>query len=185
MRERMFGASSEKRPSAPAAPRDPAPQTGHGPREQPQLRIADVIHVLDDADRTCPKCGKPLEECKGQYEESEEIDVIERQFVIRKHHRRKYRCSCNGCIETAPGPMKLFPGSRYSIDFAIEVAASKYLDHAPLERQVRTMAREGLIDDSRTLWDVIEHLARIVKDLPEAIAAHVLASVVIGADETR
>ena len=184
MRERMFGPSSEKRPS-PAAPRERAPQTGHGPREQPQLRIADVIHVLDEADMACPKCGKPLEEWEGQHEESEEIDVIERQFVIRKHHRQKYRCSCNGCIETAPGPMKLFPGSRYSIDFAIEVATAKYLDHAPLERQVRTMAREGLIVDSQTLWDVINALAKIVEDVPGAIITHVLAADVIGVDETR
>jgi hypothetical protein len=52
LRDRMFGASSEKRPS-PTAPRERAPQTGHGPREQPQLWIADVIHVLDDADKAC------------------------------------------------------------------------------------------------------------------------------------
>ena len=184
MRDRMFGSSSEKR-SSPATPQERAPQTGHGPREQPQLRIADVIHVLDEADLACPKCGKPLDEWVGQHEESEEIDVIERQFVVRKHHRQKYRCSCNGCVETAPGPMKLFRGSRYSIDFAIEVATAKYLDHAPLERQVRTMAREGLVVDSQTLWDVINALAKIVEDVPEAIIAHVLASGVIGVDETR
>lgn len=184
MRDRMFGPSSEKRPSA-TEPLERTPQTGHGPREQPQLRIAHVIHVLDEADMACPKCGKQLEEFEGQHEESEEIDVIAREFVRRRHHRQKYRCSCNGHIETAPGPTKLFPGSRYSIDFAIEVAAAKYLDHAPLERQVRTMAREGLVIDSQTLWDVIERLARIVKDLPEAIAAHILASAVVGADETR
>jgi transposase len=184
MRDRMFGPSSEKRPTA-AEPREATPQTGHGPREQPQLRIAHVIHVLDEADMACPKCGKQLEEFEGQHEESEEIDVIAREFVVRRHHRQKYRCSCNGHIETAPGPMKLFPGSRYSIDFAIEVAAAKYVDHAPLERQVRTMAREGLVIDSQTLWDVIERLARIVKDLPETIAAHILTSAVVGADETR
>lgn len=185
LRTRMFGPSSEKRGSPAAEPRECAPQRGHGPREQPQLPIRDVIHVLDDADQTCPKCGRQLAEWVGQHEDSEEIDVIERQFVIRKHHRQKYRCACNGHVETAPGPMKLFQGARYSIDFAIEVATAKYLDHAPLERQVRTMAREGLIVDSQTLWDVIERLARIVKDVPEAIARHVLSSPVIGADETR
>ncbi len=56
LRDRMFGASSEKGGSA-AAPRERAPQTGHGPRQQPQLWTADVIHVLDEADMACPKCG--------------------------------------------------------------------------------------------------------------------------------
>jgi len=32
-------------------------------------------------------------------------------------------------------------GRRYSADFAVEVAISKYLDHLPLERQVRIMRR--------------------------------------------
>jgi hypothetical protein len=32
-------------------------------------------------------------------------------------------------------------------------------DHLLLERQVRTMAREGLAIDSQTLWDQLERLA--------------------------
>ena len=81
---------------------------------------------------------------QDQAEESEEITVIEREFVLVKHRRLKYRCACNGCIETALVPPRLVKGGRYSTDFAIEVAAQKYLDHLPLERQVRMMAREGL-----------------------------------------
>ena len=184
LQHHVFAPSSEKR-GATTQPKERAPQTGHGPREQAELPIAEVVHVLDEADQACPKCGKPLSVFAGQFEESEEIDVLERRFVLRKHRRQKYRCECNGCIETAPGPLKLFPGARYSIDFAIEVATAKYLDHQPLERQVRTMAREGLVVDSQTLWDVTERLARIVKDLPDAIATRILASGVVGADETR
>jgi transposase len=40
---------------------------------------------------------------------------------------------------TASGPLKLKPGCRYSPEFAVEVAVGKYLDHSPLERQVRIM----------------------------------------------
>jgi transposase len=35
------------------------------------------------------------------------------------------------------------------------VAVAKYLDHLPLARQVRQMARAGLRIDSQTLWDQI------------------------------
>ena len=105
--------------------------------------------------------------------------------MLVKQKRQKYRCACNGCIETAPGPVKLFPGARYSVDFAVEVVAGKYIDHQPLERQVRIMAREGLVVDSQTLWDQIERLARILGSVKEAIHAYVLAQAVIGADETR
>jgi transposase len=51
-------------------------------------------------------------------------------------------------VVTAPGPEKLIPGGRYTVEFAVEVAVGKYTDHLPLERQVRMMAREGLEVDS-------------------------------------
>jgi len=182
----LFGKSSEKRPVAKdeAAP-EKVPQVGHGPREQPALPVVKRLFELDEADLGCPKCGKAMAAFKGQFEESEEITVIERRFVVEKQRRQKYRCECNACIETAPGPVKLFPGARYSVDFAIEVIIAKYLDHAPLERQVRIMAREGLAVDSQTLWDQIERLARLLKSAKEALHLYVLSSAVIGADETR
>ncbi len=181
----LFGKSSEKRPVEKAAAPERQPQVGHGPREQPALPVVEKLFELDEADLGCPKCGKPLTIFPDQFEESEEVTVVERRFVLMKQKRQKYRCECNGCIETAPGPVKLFPGARYSVDFAIEVAIAKYLDHQPLERQVRIMAREGLLVDSQTLWDQIERLARILGSAKEALHLYVLAQAVIGADETR
>ena len=143
------------------------------------------MHRLDDADRTCTSCGGALEEWQGQTEDSEEIDVLARTFVLLKHKRQKYRCACGGCVETASGPEKLFPGARYSIDFAVDVAISKYLDHMPLERQVRSMKRDGLEVESQTLWDYLERLAGLLQPAHDALHAHVLAQPVVGADETR
>jgi transposase len=182
-RARQFGESSEKRPHNGHA--EKKPQTGHGPREQTELAIVPVVHDLEAADRVCSACGGALEAIEGQFEESDEVDVLERRFVMRRHKRKKYRCRCGACLETAPLPPKLFEGARYSIDFAIEVATGKYLDHLPLERQVRIMKREGLVVDSQTLWDQIERLARVLKDAYERVRGHVLAKLVVGADETR
>ncbi len=182
--QKLFGDSSEKRQRAAVPPAARTPQTGHGPREQHALAVVEQIHTLDPPDQTCPTCGGVLGEWHGQFEEAEEIDVIERRFVVKTHRRQKYRCGC-GCLETAPGPQKLFPGARYAIDFAIEVATQKYLDHLPLERQVRVMAREGLAVDSQTLWDQLDALARVLAPAHTALHAHVLKQPVIGVDETR
>lgn len=186
-RERaIFGDKTERRPRTEAgeASGERAPQRGHGPRQQPTLPILDVIHELDVADQTCPQCGGALTEWKGQTEDSEEVSVVERRFVILNHQRKKYRCACNGCVETAPGPVKLQPGSRYATGFAVEVAVQKYLDHLPLERQVRVMEREGLTIDSQTLWDQLNVLARVLRPTYEALVGRVLGSEVVGADET-
>ena len=180
---KLFGDSSEKRKS-PKSGRDTQPQTGHGPREQLELAVTEREHLLDEADHACPSCGGHLEEMAGQTEDSEEVDVLERQFVLVRHKRKKYRCSCGGCVETAPGPDKLIPGGRYSIDFAVSVAIAKYTDHMPLERQVRVMKRQGLTVDSQTLWDQINALARHLEPAHEALRAYVLEQPSIGADET-
>jgi transposase len=107
-RERaLFGDSSEKRPR-PATRPDAAPiQTGHGPTSQPTLPRIETRHTLPADARTCPQCGGMLTEWQGQTEDAEEITVVERRFVLVRHRRQKYRCSCNGCVATAPGPLRL------------------------------------------------------------------------------
>lgn len=182
----LFGSSSEKRPGGGAGP--PAaklPQRGHGPKSQPALPLVERIHTLEAPDTACASCGGVLQTWAGQFEESEEVHVVERKFVLVQHRRQKYRCVCGGCVETAPAPLKLFEGARYSIDFAIEVAVQKYLDHLPLERQVRIFHREGLEVDSQTLWDYLERLARLLAPAYAQLHAFQLAQPVLGADETR
>ena len=120
----------------------------------------------------------------GQFEESDEVDTLARQFVLVRHKRKKYRCKCGGCVETALGPDKLIAGGRYSIDFAVSVAVAKYVDHLPLERQVRVIKREGLTIDSQTLWDQLNALAKWLAPVHEKLHSYVLAQPFIGADET-
>jgi len=157
---------------------------GHGPTPQPELPSIPIVHKLDDADQTCPQCGGGLHEMNEQFEEYDEIDVVPLRFVIKRHKRQKYACRCGSCIETALGPDRLTPGGRYSVDFAIYVAISKYCDHLPLERLVRMMAREGLVVTSQTLWDQIEQLTWLVESAGPRLLSHVLGHSVVGADET-
>lgn len=184
MRRDKFGDSSEKRPSAPPPKKEKKTQTGHGPRQQ-NLERVEEIHLLDEPDKSCPKCGGELKEWAGQFEESEEIDIIPRRYIIRHHKRQKYRCACQACVETALGVPKLIPGGRYSPDFAVDVAVSKYLEHMPLERQARAMAREGLVVNSNTLWDQIHALYRHLVPVHDKLHAYVLSKPVIGTDETH
>ena len=132
----------------------------------------------------CPKCGNALQVWAGQYEEADEINVIERRFVVVKHKRQKYRCACQSCVETAEGPPKLRKGGRYSVGFAAAVAVGKYADHLPLQRQVTQMQRQGLRIDSQTLWDQLFALSAHLQPAYEALHKHALSHPVVGADET-
>ncbi|MGB5504338.1 MAG: IS66 family transposase [Polyangiales bacterium] len=179
----LFGDKSEKRNRAARRADKKKVQNGHGPRDQAELPRLEQVHTLDRADEMCPKCGAQLREFAGQFEEADEVDVVERRFVLVKHKRQKYRCDC-GCIETAEGPPKLQKSGRYSIGFATVVAVGKYADHLPLQRQVVQQRRQGLQIASQTLWDQLLSLSAHLGPAYEALHDHVLSHPVLGADET-
>lgn len=184
----LYGRSSEKRPAdgETEKPKDveKKAKTGHGPREQIKLPVVEKFYDLDDADKACPKCGGALNELAGQTEDSEEIDIVHRSYRVVKHKRKKYVCKCGECVETAIGPQKLIPGGRYSVDFGVDVAVSKYADHLPLSRQVKQMGRYGLEVNAQTLWDQLWAMHGHLKATYEALHGYVLSSPVVGADET-
>jgi len=186
LRRKVFAPSSEKRRSSEKDRADAdTPRRGHGPTQQPLLPIATVIHILPEDERTCPMCQGELEPLGEQCEASEEITVVEASYQVVTHRRVKYRCRCNAAVVTAPGPVKLVPGGRYSLEFGVHVAEAKYLDHLPLERQVRAMGRKGLEVDSQTLWDQLLALSRHLQPSYRALCEKVLGAEVVYVDETH
>lgn len=184
LKHTVFGESSEKRP-ADREPKEPEPRRGHGPKSQPRLPVATVLHTLPETECVCPACGGNLHAMGEQCEESEEVTVVQASYQVVTHKRQKYACRCNGAVVTAPGPAKLIPGGRYSLDFAVHVAEAKYLDHMPLERQVRTMRRRGLDVDAQTLFDQIFALYRHLEPTYQAICRRVQGAEVAFMDETH
>jgi len=185
MQRRMYGASTERRPKDKEKKNKPKAKPPEGRREQRSLPIEEVVHELDEADRECFECGGVQREWEGQSEDSEEIGIVVRSFMLKKHRRKKYRCECGAAPQTAPGPLRMPGGGLYSLDFVIEVVLGKYWLHLPLERQARDMVRQGLDMGTSTLWDQIEKLARVLSPAYDALRPHVLDSPLVHADETR
>jgi len=183
----LYGRSSERR-APPSGSKTPAesdrPRQGHGPTAQPELPIVEVVELLDPPDCTCPQCGGTLRPMDGQFEQADEIDVVERSFRIVRHKRQKYSCRCGACVETAPLAPRVVPGGRYSNAVAVAVAIAKYADHLPLARQVSQMRRHGLKVTSQLLWDQLWALYGVLAPSYEAVQDYVLSDLVIGADET-
>src|SRR5690349_9611520 len=184
--KQLFGSKSER--DAQARARDPkkikSVQTGHGPKAQPQLPLVEVPHTLADGEAQCDLCGAQMPAWVDQFEDSIEIDFVEPKLVLKHHLRQKYRCACGGCIKTAPGPRKLFPKARYSIDFAVNVALRKYCYHQPLERQSKELKRYGLDVSTATLWDYLHAVFELVKPAYDGLAEFIIKQPIIGIDET-
>jgi transposase len=129
----------------------------------------------------------------GWTADSIEVTMIERKYVEVVHRRQKYKTKIvdrfgveKEVILTAPGPEKILPGASYSIEFAVAVAADKYLMHLPLERQRRAMEAQGLTGiEVKTLYNLCWALAQHLEPVAEKIAAQILeGSLCVHADET-
>jgi transposase len=164
--------------------RSPRERSQTGPTPQPSLPIVEREFTLDEADRACPSCGGDLQPMKDQFEESEMIDVIEVRYELVKVKQQKYVCRCGSCVETALGPTRALPGSRYSLAFAIKILLDKWMDHIPLERQVRILERHGLVVTSQTLWDLAYAVTKRLSLVDAALFSYVKAQPVIGLDQT-
>ena len=155
-----------------------------GRTKQPGLPVVSIRHELPKEDLICDRCGGELKAWLGQFEESTMIQMIPARFELEKHLRQKYHgCGC-GCIRTALGPLKMKDGSRYTPEFAVEVAVNKYENHLPLDRQVRMMKSAGLKVESQTLFGQVDDLAFYAKPIAERIRDHIRSQKLFFGDET-
>lgn len=172
LKGQMFGKSSEKRngdlgplfdqPKTETITYDRKKREKFGRTEQPELPRVEVLHELSDEEVKT----RGLKKMEGQFEVSELINLLPSKFVLEEHKRQKYVFENPEtapldalAIVTAPGPLKLKDGSRYSIEFGIEVGLSKYQWHIPLDRQMRMMMTHGLECTSQVLHSQIDTIA--------------------------
>lgn len=189
----LYGKKSERRPVEEAATEATAieqkpprkPRKGHGPTPQPRLPRVKVVHELAGEGLKCEHCGGTLEPLGCEAEAAELISIEQRRIVLEEHLRTKYQCACcHTGIKTAPGPVKLIPGGRYSLTFAVEVALQKYFAHMPLDRQAQMMRHEGLVVTTAALYDQVDALATTLTPTAQEIWKRVQAESVLRADET-
>jgi transposase len=130
--------------------------------------------------RNIPAGAEAWTEVTGLYQQSKEITIFERVYQEVLHRQCKYRLlpkfnsTGKQVLVTAPGPAKVRPGSRYSVDFAISVASDKYEFHLPLERQRRKMQAQGLDVDTKTLYGLCEAVAEHCNSIRERVRQDIL-----------
>src|SRR5271165_3273720 len=161
LKGKLFGKSTERRPGSDGplfdnkkasetekVTYDRKKRTEIGRTPQPELPRITILHELSEEEMRAQGL-KPMD---GQFETSEVINVTPSRFQVEEHKRQKYvaiepESSDIGApaIVTAPGPLKLKEGSRYSPAFGVECGIGKFQWHLPLDRQVRIMKAHGLV----------------------------------------
>ena len=84
----------------------------------------------------------------------------------------------------APREINLVEGGRFGFGVAAEVLFSKYGLHVPLHRQQDSLAQLGWSPSRSTLGLIVTHSAELFFPLAELFRQRVLASDVLGTDDT-
>lgn len=162
----------------------PKPRKGHGrkplPKELPRHRIE---HDVPAHLKRCPECGTDKKRIGEEI--SEQLDYVPASVFIIEHVRPKYACPCcQEHVAIADKPAKVIAKGLPGPGLAAHVITSKYCDHIPLYRQEFTLARHGVRLSRKTLCGWVMRTADAAAPLADLMRQSVLASKVIGTDDT-
>lgn len=162
----------------------PAEATRRKPRREPlpaHLPRDEIVHPAPQ-EGGCATCGGNMS-ALGE-DVTEVLEYVPGRFRVARHVRPKLACDRCDVISQAPAPALPVPRGRAGPGLLAHVAVSKFADHLPLYRQSRIFAREGVDISRSTLADWLGQVSWLLDPLVERIAAHVMASVKIHADDT-
>lgn len=169
---------------------DEEPGKGRQEQRRPRVRHPLPVHLetetvtIEPELKPCPCCGK-MPARIGE-EITEEIDLIPAKLIRRRTVRPKYACKCGEAgVAIAPLPPRLVPQSKLALGLAVHILLARFDDHLSfyrLEQQFRE--RHGLIIARQQMVQWVEHMARWLRPLYEAMWQAMLAGGYLQVDET-
>jgi transposase len=185
--EEAEAARAEAIAAAPASPAQDEPAADEVKPERkkrrqlpPELPRRDVVHAPAGI---CKACGGDELRKVGETV-TEVLSYVPARFEVIRHVRPA--CSCRKCETMVQAPMPELPIPRGMVDasFLAHMIVAKFCDHIPLYRQAEIDARAGVEIDRSQRAEWLGHMAWLLSPLVELVAAHVMASCVIYADDT-
>lgn len=149
------------------------------PTELPRVEI---VHDLPEDQRYCAE-GHALKVIGEDV--SEQLDIIPAKVQVLRHIRKKYACPCcQAHVKTAPLPPQPIPKSNASPGLLAYVAASKFVDALPLNRQSKQFARIGVELNRATLSTWMIRGGLLIQPLINVLEDQLLSYPVLQMDET-
>lgn len=166
-------------PAAPGSATDAS--LSRGRRALPvHLKRERIVHDLDEAEKHCTECARELREFGA--ETSERYEYIPAQLIVIEDICKKYACACT--VKTAGKLSQPIEKSTAGAGLLTQVIVAKYADHVPLHRQAKIFRRFGAELSDRTMGGWMRQCADLLDPLYGKLKDFVLASKVVGTDDT-
>ena len=148
------------------------------------LPCYEVIADVPEEEKQCPEHG---ERKLIGYDTTETLEFERPKLKVRVTKYPKYACEeepeCG--VAQAERPTGLVEGNKYDASIAAEVITNKYGYHLPIYRQQDLFAGSGWTPSRSTLLNILEASAFVLEPLVVHIRKTVLASPILGTDDTR
>lgn len=157
---------------------------GHGRRLLPQfLPRKRVEYVVNGTELDCPGCGQ--ERTKISEVVSEQLEYTPASLFVVEHVQITYACTpCQEHVVTADKPPQPIDKGIPGPGLLAHIIADKYARHLPLYREEEDLARYGVLIRRSTLAGWMAGAAECLWPLYELLKRRVLASDVLGTDDT-
>src|SRR5713226_5014775 len=154
-------------------PRGRRPLPGHLKRER-------VVHDISEEEKHCGTCDEDLRRI-GE-EVSERFEYVPAQMMVIEDACQKYACDCT--VKVAGKPAQPIEKSTAGASLLAQVIVSKVADHLPVHRQAKMFRRFGVEIADQTICGWMRQSAELLDPLYERLKLFVLASKVVGTDDT-
>lgn len=156
----------------------------HGRNRFPEsLRREKNVIAVEDADRTCPKCGT-TKTCIGHVV-SERLEYNPASLHVIQDMREKVACdNCEAEVSVAPTAPKLVDGGMAAEGLLAHTVVSKYVDGLTLTRLSNIYSRSGVTLAESTLGDFVRAVAHSLGFLATHIEQRILRHHAINVDDT-
>jgi len=115
-------------------------------------------------------------------EVSERYEYLPAQMKVIEDACFTYACACT--VRTAGKPPQPIEKSTAGASLLAQVIVSKLADHLPLHRQAKMFLRHGIEIAEQTMCGWMAQCAELLHPLYERLKRNVLASEVVGTDDT-
>lgn len=154
-------------------PRGRKPLPRHLKRER-------IEHDLPEKEKHCTECHQDLR--KIGEEVSERYEYLPAQMKVIEDACFTYACACT--VKTASKPPQPIEKGTAGASVLAQVIVSKLADHLPLHRQAKMFRRHGVEIAEQTMCGWMAQCAELLQPLYDRLKRHVLASKVVGTDDT-
>ena len=115
---------------------------------------------------------------------SEKLDYVPATLQVLQTRRPQYVCHACSQINVAPLPPAPIEQGLAAPGLLAQVVTAKLIDHIPVERQCRILAREGVRLSPNTVLDWFPAVGQLLNPLFQALKQVIFASDILHSDDT-